>query len=51
MCEAISCYACDATIDGIEEALAAGWSDIEPDPEGRGWNYLGECPDCKRQLD
>jgi hypothetical protein len=47
--EAIACGSCDAIIDGITEALAAGWSDIEPDLEGYSWNYLGTCPDCREE--
>jgi hypothetical protein len=46
MCEALACFECDAQIDGIATAAAAGWKDIEPDPEGTTWNYLGLCPDC-----
>jgi hypothetical protein len=48
MPESISCSSCDATADGVAEATAAGWVEIEADPEGTSWNYLGFCPDCQR---
>jgi hypothetical protein len=47
MAEAIACHLCDAQIDGITAATAAGWTDIGPDPEGTSWNYLGLCPECR----
>jgi hypothetical protein len=47
--QAIACGSCDALIDGITEALAAGWSDIEPDLEGYSWNFLGTCPDYRKE--
>src|SRR4051794_9587613 len=34
MPESVSCSNCDTTADGVAEATAAGWIDIEPDPEG-----------------
>jgi hypothetical protein len=47
MAEAIECYVCDAQIDGLAEATAAGWTELEPHPEGTTWNYLGLCPECR----
>lgn len=49
MPESISCSGCDAMADGVAEATAAGWIDIEPDPDGSSWNYLGYCPECQRE--
>jgi hypothetical protein len=49
MPESISCSNCDALADGVAQATAAGWTDIEADPEGTSWNYLGFCPDCRRE--
>jgi hypothetical protein len=49
MPESISCSGCDQSADGIAEAIAAGWIDIERDPEGSSWNYLGFCPECQRE--
>ncbi len=48
MAEAITCanVGCDAQEDGVITAMAAGWLDIQPDPEGTSWNYLGICPEC-----
>ncbi|MFO0809063.1 MAG: hypothetical protein U0746_10600 [Gemmataceae bacterium] len=47
MPELIECSDCDAQADSIAEATAAGWTEIDPDPEGYSWNYLGLCPECR----
>lgn len=44
----LCCLLCD---DGLQydcelEAIAAGWREIEADPEGLSWTYLGVCPEC-----
>ncbi len=44
--ETIACENCSAHIDGLKEAEAAGWKEIEIHVEGFSWNYLGICPDC-----
>lgn len=44
-CRGASCHAYDATEDRAK-AEAAGWADIEFDPTGESWNYLGLCPEC-----
>ena len=43
----IECFSCDAgtEIDSAEQAIAKGWTNIQPD-NGAAWNYLGDCPDC-----
>ena len=51
----LACERCDRKdFDGTtrEAALAAGWTEIEPDePEAESvidwWYYLGVCPDCR----
>jgi hypothetical protein len=48
MPEVISCLLCDADTLGVIDALGSGWRDIEADPEGYSWNYLGFCPGCVR---
>ena len=49
----LACSVCDATDgDGVtlEEALAAGWTDIHPSPpmpdSYEWWDHLGLCKDC-----
>ena len=37
-------------LDTVAEAVAAGWEDIEPDPDGMWWNYSGLCPECQADL-
>ena len=44
----IQCY-CDAELDTIGEAKAAGWMGIEPYPEGATCNWRGLCPNCKKE--
>lgn len=46
----LTCCNCDADegdCQTIGEAILAGWSGIEEDPDGATWNFIGECPDCK----
>ncbi|MFN0019444.1 MAG: hypothetical protein ACKVP0_14355 [Pirellulaceae bacterium] len=44
---ALSCACCHADSPLSQaDAIAAGWTGIEEDPEGRSWNYLGLCPGC-----
>lgn len=47
--QSISCGHCSAQADGILEAEAAGWKEIEMHVEGYSWNFLGTCPDCVRE--
>jgi hypothetical protein len=43
----LSCYGCDCdSPDSYEEAIAAGWTDIQFTPDGLAENYLGFCPEC-----
>jgi len=43
------CINCDAgmEIESSEQALAAGWTEIEFAPDLPMANYLGVCPDCR----
>ena len=44
----LSCYLCDDG-DGIwseREAGRLGWQDIESDPGGLSYNFIGICPEC-----
>lgn len=45
----IVCAECDAgqEISSYEQALAAGWTSIEYDPDLPQANYIGVCPDCR----
>ncbi len=45
------CDADEGDLNTEAEALAAGWRDISPDPEGVSWNYLGTCPACAADAD
>ncbi len=49
----LCCNNCDAGTDIAtpEQAIAEGWSDIEEDFDGRSWNYLGTCPECRDEDD
>lgn len=48
----ISCYECDCdSPDSMEEALAAGWTEIIFTPDGIIENYLGYCPEHRPQDD
>ncbi len=45
----LCCTGCDAGTDITtpEQAISEGWSNIEEDFDGRSWNYLGMCPECR----
>ncbi len=47
----LQCVECDAGLDieSPEEAIAAGWTEIEEDFEGISWNYLGCCPEHQEE--
>jgi hypothetical protein len=45
----LACVTCDAdSPPNYDEAIAAGWTGIEFDGTGYGWNFLGTCPDCPK---
>lgn len=48
----LACVDCDAgtEIKTREEAEAAGWIDLDPDPGGFAWTYLGTCPECRKEV-
>lgn len=45
------CINCDAGdhLNSEQEALAEGWTDIEFAPDLPMANWLGLCPDCRRE--
>lgn len=45
------CINCDAGMDisSMEEAIARGWTSIECDPDLPMANFVGYCPDCRRE--
>ena len=46
----LSCYQCDAgDPQSYEQAIREGWTEIGYYPEGLSENFLGLCPDCRRQ--
>lgn len=46
----LSCTECDCdSPDSYEEALSDGWTQITYYPEGFSENFLGVCPDCRRE--
>ena len=44
----LCCQYCDAGSNTLTEqqAIGEGWIEIEADPGGLSWNFLGVCPDC-----
>lgn len=49
----LCCVGCDAGMDLLtpEEAIAAGWIEIEEAFDAPTSNYLGICPDCQGEQD
>jgi hypothetical protein len=47
------CRECDAgvDIDSYEQALAAGWSEIDYAPDLPMANFVGLCPDCREAFE
>jgi len=46
----LSCTECDCdSPDSYEEAIRDGWTEIVYYPEGSSENFLGLCPDCRRE--
>lgn len=45
------CALCDAggDIETLDQALEEGWSDISYEPDMPMANFLGLCPDCRRE--
>jgi hypothetical protein len=49
MPESIACSNCDIQAPpSIAAALREGWIEIECDPDGLGYNYVGFCPNCQQ---
>ena len=47
--ETIACARCDVSSpDSLAAALQEGWTNLCRD-DGRGWNYLGICPQCQAE--
>lgn len=44
----LTCYGCDAggEIESEVQAVLLGWSNIQYEPLGLSWTYLGNCPEC-----
>jgi hypothetical protein len=48
----LSCYDCDCDSPHCyDEAVHAGWTQIQYTPDGLGENYLGLCPECSEKWD
>ena len=46
----LSCTECDGdSPESYEEAVRDGWTQITYYPEGFSENFLGLCPDCRRE--
>ena len=46
----LSCYECDGdSPETYEDAVRDGWTDIRYTPESNWENFLGLCPDCRRE--
>lgn len=47
LAESLTCGDCgNDGPDSLAEAIADGWKDVEHQPEGLSWNFLGTCPCC-----
>ena len=47
--ETLACARCDAdSPPSLAAALQEGWTNLCRD-DGRGWNYLGVCPQCQAE--
>jgi len=48
----LSCIACDAGADiaSRDQAMRDGWRQLQFDPGGLGWTWLGVCPDCLSEV-
>lgn len=46
--ELVVCETCDAKVDGVGNALRAGWTEIVHQ-EASTWEFIGTCPDCMRE--
>jgi len=49
--ETVTCAHCDASCDSLADAVRAGFTRLQPDPDGVSWNYLGECSECAAKID
>lgn len=45
----LRCRKCDAgdDVEALNDALCGGWANVDFDPTGSSWFWLGDCPDCK----
>lgn len=41
-----TCWRCENFTDHLTRAAIAGWRGIHYD-DGPGWNFVGDCPECK----
>jgi len=49
--ETVICAHCDAQADSLAEAIQAGFTRLQADPDGLSHNYLAECSDCAAKMD
>lgn len=47
LAQSVTCFHCDNSADSLAEAVKEGWNDLQEDPKGFTWNYLGTCPSCR----
>lgn len=49
--ETVTCAHCDAQADSLAEAIQAGFTRLQADPDGLSHNYLAECLACAAKMD
>jgi len=49
--ETVTCVHCDAQAESLAEAVQAGFTRLQLDPDEGSNNYLGQCPDCRGKMD
>lgn len=49
--ETVTCAHCDASADSLAEAVQAGFTRLQLDPDEGSNNYLGQCPGCRGKMD
>jgi hypothetical protein len=47
LAQSVTCFQCDNSADSLAEAVKEGWNDLQEDPKGFTWNYLGTCASCR----
>ena len=49
--ETVTCAHCDAQADSLAEAIQAGFTRLQADPDGLSHNYFAECSDCAAKME